>query len=410
MDATGKMKNCNHDQICSTDKPKSAYCPGLDEQAIKMMEGRSILVHTGDIPAEKPEWYDEEKFKKGQQMAEKYYGGILLAHLSSLIMLLFAPSVLKPLIFTGKSETPKKSYRRYIATTVHVMSWYRGDIWREGSGARESLRQVRKYHSDGALTMNSEKMKPIVDRVDISQCGPSLDRGKPFRHAMQKDYSSVIDCPFFDSGISTPDVVSWSPSANLTYFNQADMSGTQFAFIGLIVLYPQKFGLGRATDEEMEGFIHLWRCIGYMLGIEDRFNFCCHDNLRETRAWASDFLDFFVKPMLKISITAEYEHMGRAVALGARSYLPLSYETIYMHICWVTELPIANSRAYSFRDRFSFYQLIFIFNWVGNLWGGNIYINWFSRFVVQQIVSPSSNWLSFKPPVVPGLRELWNNP
>jgi len=403
------MTDTNSDQI-SFDKSKSIYSPGLHEQALLLVEGQKILVHTGNIPAVKPEWFDEKKFKAGQQLVEKYSGGILLAHLTSLIMLLFSPSVLKPLIFTGKSETPKKSYRRYIATTVHVMSWYRGDIWKEGSGARESLQLVRKYHSDAALSMNSAEMKPIINQVDISRCGPSLDGGKPLYHSIEKDFSSIINCPFVESGLVTTDIVSWCPSIDRTYFNQSDMSGTQFAFIGLIVLYPQKFGLGRATDEELEGFIHFWRCIGFLLGIEDRFNFCRHDNLRETRAWTSDFLELFTKPLMKICVTPEYEHMGRAVALGARTYLPCSYESIYLFICWVIQVPVDTSKLFSFSDRFFFRYLVFMFSWVGNLRFGNLWLNYVGQTVLTQIVSPSKRWLSFRPPIVRGLQELWNNP
>ena len=106
------------------------------QQLLKnLIEGQHLLVYLGEIPDGRPTWYDEEKFEAGRQFVKKYYGGIFFAHLVSLTLLIYSPQVLKPLIFTGKSETPKKSYRRYISTTLHVMNWYQGDIWKTGSKA-----------------------------------------------------------------------------------------------------------------------------------------------------------------------------------------------------------------------------------------------------------------------------------
>lgn len=188
------------------------------------------------------------------------------------------------------------------------------------------------------------------------------------------------------------------------------MAGTQFAFMGLIVAYPEKFGLGKATVEEMEGFIHFWRCIGYLLGIEDHINFCRHDNLRETRAWTFDFLELFVKPLMKLSISPEFEHMGRAVALGATHYLPCTYESIYLFICWVIELPVKDIKSFSFWDRFLFNLMSFLYSWVGNTRLGNLWLNRMGLSAVNQIVNPSKNAFNYNPPPVPGLRELWINP
>jgi len=47
------------------------------------------------------------------------------------------------------------------------------------------------------------------------------------------------------------------------------MALTQFAFIGYVLTAPKSVGL-RNTLEEEKAFIHLWRVVGYMLGIPDR--------------------------------------------------------------------------------------------------------------------------------------------
>jgi hypothetical protein len=40
------------------------------------------------------------------------------------------------------------------------------------------------------------------------------------------------------------------------------MADSQFAFVGVLVLFPHKFGATYASDDELRGFIHFWRCIG----------------------------------------------------------------------------------------------------------------------------------------------------
>jgi len=51
--------------------------------------------------------------------------------------------------------------------------------------------------------------------------------------------------------------------------SQLDMVLTQFGFMGFGLLVPEKLGLN-GSPEEQEGFIHFWRTVGHLLGIEDR--------------------------------------------------------------------------------------------------------------------------------------------
>jgi len=51
--------------------------------------------------------------------------------------------------------------------------------------------------------------------------------------------------------------------------SQLDMVLTQFGFMGFGLLVPEKLGLS-VSPEEQEGFIHFWRTVGHLLGIEDR--------------------------------------------------------------------------------------------------------------------------------------------
>ena len=51
--------------------------------------------------------------------------------------------------------------------------------------------------------------------------------------------------------------------------SQLDMVLTQFGFMGFGLLAPEKLGVS-GSPEEQEGFIHFWRTVGHLLGIEDR--------------------------------------------------------------------------------------------------------------------------------------------
>jgi hypothetical protein len=47
------------------------------------------------------------------------------------------------------------------------------------------------------------------------------------------------------------------------------MAMTQFGFMGFGLLESEKLGLTGSSEEE-EGFVHFWRTVGHLLGIEDR--------------------------------------------------------------------------------------------------------------------------------------------
>lgn len=51
---------------------------------------------------------------------------------------------------------------------------------------------------------------------------------------------------------------------------QLDMSLAQFGFIGYVMISSEFLGI-KTTREEMEGLVHVWRVIGNMLGMEEKF-------------------------------------------------------------------------------------------------------------------------------------------
>jgi len=61
-----------------------------------------------------------------------------------------------------------------------------------------------------------------------------------------------------------------SGDAKLEFLSQTDLSYTLIGFVGPILLRPTMFGV--SENEDMTGFVHRWRVLGYLHGIEDKYN------------------------------------------------------------------------------------------------------------------------------------------
>jgi len=183
------------------------------------LEGDEIPAdQSGPLPPI-PEWINWEKYKKGKEFFERYSCAILLSNFISLMLIYMSPMHMYPMRVTGQVDSPEKSARRYLFTAVHVKRWYQGDIFNPQDRAHASLVQVRRMHS----------------------------------HIMSK--------------VNTP-------GGKKVYLSQCDMAFTQALFMGLVTMYPEKMGVPYYTKTDLEGFIHFWRVIGYMLNIDDKYNIC----------------------------------------------------------------------------------------------------------------------------------------
>lgn len=63
---------------------------------------------------------------------------------------------------------------------------------------------------------------------------------------------------------------------DLGYITQYGMVLTQFGFMGYALIRPQLLGIKNDSTEDLEGFVHFWAVVGYMLGVKDEFNMCFH--------------------------------------------------------------------------------------------------------------------------------------
>ena len=127
-----------------------------------------------------------------------------------LVAILAIPSILDVLVHTKKSSSSLTAYRRYMQTIYHTLSWFRSDL-KPGTRAWRSLENVRKFH------------------------------GAASRSAM---------------------------NAKVGMISQRDLVITQFGFMGFAVLSQKEAGV-QGKREEIEDFCHLWRVLGFMIGIKD---------------------------------------------------------------------------------------------------------------------------------------------
>lgn len=296
------------------------------------------LMSPGDCgrpAAEKPDWLDLEKFRRGQRFAAEHAFGLYFANMMSLFILFTSQDALRPMIISGKSGTPYLAFKRYLSTVRRVRSWYRSDPWTKGSLAYKDMQAVRKMHlsiRQQLCEMSTEEIES-ASRIENAWC--------PARSALLEDFRDAI--PAMDEEKCL--LRKWAASPfRPKPLNQGEMAATQFAFMGLAILYPDQFGIHYATEEDFDSFCYLWRCIGYLLGMEDRYNFC-RGSLEEIKQRSRDMIESYLKPNLR-DVTSEWKHMTGCLVAGVNYYFPGAvYASTVLYLCQLINVPLPRYRA-----------------------------------------------------------------
>ncbi|XP_055319056.1 uncharacterized protein LOC129576927 isoform X2 [Sitodiplosis mosellana] len=219
---------------------------------------------------ELPEWYDEILFKRAQDFFSKNMFAMMAGKLCGLLAVLAVPSILKILICTKASSCPFTAYKRYLETIFHTLCWYEDEL-KPGSRSWKSLEAVRKGH--------------IVSS----------------KHTEKKEAG---------------------------FISQRDMALTQFGFMGYIVLKPDKLGV-QVSNKDLEAFIHFWRVIGHLIGIQDKYNLCT-GSYRTTKIRLEHVLDEIYRPLLE-ETGNDFIVMAKALIEGLWCFNPLldCYAIVY---------------------------------------------------------------------------------
>ncbi|XP_011551135.3 uncharacterized protein LOC105382861 [Plutella xylostella] len=215
-----------------------------------------------DIKLELPPWYDEKLFNKGRSFYWSNCFSLATSMFIGLIAVFSIPSILRVLVGSQRSSSCFTAYRRYLSTMLHTTAWFQHEL-RPPTESWKSLEAVRTRHA----------------RASRASC---LRGGGPV--------------------------------------SQRDIALTQFGFLGFAVLRPTKFGLRGFSEDDWEAYNHFWRVIGYMIGLEDRYNIC-RKNIHETRQVLQILLDRVFTPCLT-NVPEHFEHMSRVMIDGLWSVNP----------------------------------------------------------------------------------------
>jgi len=309
----------------------NSVCDAAFPEYLKvLLDGMDVGGDSGCPLDSKPEWFDLDKFRRGQRVATRYLFGLLLAETLSLLMLLSFPPTLLSLTFTGKSDTPYKSFKRYLSTVVRVRSWYLDDIWQPGTEGHKNIRVVRGMHEKARYELRNTKFDEVYKNGRVSRSCTFGCKGAaiwcPLHEMIRADFQG--SCPY-----PRPNQRPFlNYQRNPVFLNQMEMAITQFGFVGLFILFPKKFGAHGVSDEDMNAFVYLWRCLGYILGTDDRYNLCDGD-LETVRQRSRDIINFWVKPNLR-EVSRDWEHMTRCIIEGIHFYIPgITYEISLLYLC-----------------------------------------------------------------------------
>lgn len=179
--------------------------------------GASVDGDSGISPLLLPPWMDFERYSKAKSFFEENAFSLVMTWHCSLVMGFSLPCLLEALVFTKVSDTPWKSLMRYVHTAKHLVSWHLGNIWDPSSASHSSIASVRSMH------------KGVREAMDAKIKG--------------------------------------------RWITMYDMALVQSGFMGAVTIVPDKFGI-RVKDSTLDDYVFFWKCIGYQLGIDDRFNLC----------------------------------------------------------------------------------------------------------------------------------------
>ncbi|KAH6924846.1 hypothetical protein HPB50_025723 [Hyalomma asiaticum] len=260
--------------------------------------GENVDGDCGHSASARPEWFDAHKFDRAKQIFREHLFSFFFAHLVGLAMVVTKPSILEPLASTGRSSTLSSLYRRYLSTLRHVKCWYEGDIWCPDDAAALSIARVRQMHRE------------VSGQLRNRRC----------------------------------------PVTGAAYLSQLDMAVTQFAFVGLVVLYPRQLGLF-LSEPELECVLHFWRCVGYKLGMADSYNLCS-GSYRETFDACLDMQEKLIKPGL-VNASPEASAMSKDIISAVRVLVIfLSYEGMMAY--WARQVGLDFNAALSLYDWWSY--------------------------------------------------------
>lgn len=173
---------------------------------------------------------------------------MFLCHAAGLLLLFQMPTLMKPVFMTASHNTIAALFTRYVATFVHLIKWYKFDLFDRDSQGCRSIKKVNLLH------------RKVYREINEPEDGVKSSR---------------------------------------LFMTQYDMVITQWSSVAPIIMYPKEFGLHDITDLELQAMAHHWRLVGYILGIDERFNCVGFETLAQNQYFCQLVYDHEYRPILK---------------------------------------------------------------------------------------------------------------
>ncbi|XP_018021794.1 uncharacterized protein LOC108677985 [Hyalella azteca] len=258
-----KCESCKSCIMLQKLKTEGYECNALVEQAL----------HGKVVP---PPWYDKQKFLRGQEFFHMNFLSIFMSNLVSLSAILHVQGIVSVLSHTGKSSTQVTAAVRYLSTLRHVYLWYSGDPFEPGSEANKSIMLVRKMHLAALKGIPKEK---CLNGCDSHNSLPQEKQLFNASNSITEATSLHSDTHFNHSSESQEDLRGMLCKSGKTQkASQVDMVATLWAFCALPCIKWRELGVAESSLHLMPDFIHFWRTVGYLMGVQDRFNICAPFN------------------------------------------------------------------------------------------------------------------------------------
>ncbi|KAJ8711366.1 hypothetical protein PYW07_008608 [Mythimna separata] len=236
-------------------------------------EQPSDKVNPDSLVMELPDWFDEKKYNRGRNFYMDNCFALSSSMLMGLVAVFAVPSILNVLVGSRRSTSVYTAYKRYLSTLLHTVSWFENEL-KPGSISWRSLYAVRSRHLKAGL---ASKLK----------------------------------------GTGT--------------VSQRDLALTQFGFIGFSMLKPDKFGIRQLQPGDWDAYNYVWRVVGHMIGIEDKYNIA-RETFEETREVLQLLQDRVFTPALE-NVPEYFEHMARVMLDGMWSVNPTVETDGFLYWC-----------------------------------------------------------------------------
>jgi len=301
-------------------------------------------------PCHPPPWLDKESARRGRQVYRETTAAISLSSMEALLMGMCIPNFYKPLIFSRQSHSQESATQRYLDTAALVYSWYSSDCWEEESLSSSMIRRVNALHRFVAgkvrplgLEGLGVKVREVFKDSEVDPEANLTTQDKIFLANVEEVRQQYNIHPQF-----------WKYVNDSTFFSETDMTLVQGAFFGQVLMFPEHYGAGWLSQQQVADFLHLWRVNGWYLGLKDENN-AALESIEETREMAKLVLGRILKPCM-LFVCPDSLHMAKAALFPGMDYHVVAYTNYEL-----VGLPLPKLWA-----SFSILQVRHLANWFGD--------------------------------------------